>query len=166
MYIKLNWNFAMKWANKQGNAASRPGPVLTTPASRGFMVDVCINHGADEHSLMPIVDLMDDNKRNTTDEVKCITAFAAARRKMLRSHENDLDTSHTGDRCTLWMKLFSDNPSLATPIDLSKPEWVHLDWKNNGKPYWREPGQAVTEMIHWVVLPTLCIIALFTTCCN
>jgi hypothetical protein len=44
------------------------------------------------------------------------------------------------------MKLFSDNPTLATPIDLSKPEWVHLDWKNDGKPYWREPGQAVTEI--------------------
>lgn len=121
VYVKLYWQFAGDWAAKTGGAADRPGPVLTTAAGRGFMVDTAINHGADVESFQPILDRMDDPE--TEDESSWLTDFARARQDMLRSGYDDLDTSRTGDRCDLWMDLFDGNPDLATPFKAYKGYW-------------------------------------------
>jgi hypothetical protein len=121
VYIKLYWRFAMDWADKKGAAARRPGPKLRTAAGRGFMLDTAINHGADVGSFEPILDRM--RKPRATDEAAWLADFADARKGMLRSGYDNLDTSRTGDRCDLWKALFRDNPDLATPFKAHKGYW-------------------------------------------
>lgn len=121
VYVKLYWTFAMNWADKKGECAGRPGPRLTTPAARGFMVDAALNHGADYGSIMYIVKKMRDP--NAKDEVAWIKDFAEARRKILKSGYQDLDTSRTGNRCDLWQPLFDGNPTLRVPFKAYKGYW-------------------------------------------
>jgi hypothetical protein len=124
VYMKLYWRFAMNWCDKKGGCATRPGPVLTTPASRGFMLDVCVNHGADMDSVMTLVRRMDEADRNANDEIQWIVALAKKRRQRLRRRKAPIfDTSFTGDRCTLWLDLFSGNPNLNTPFEVYKGYW-------------------------------------------
>lgn len=121
VYSKLYWRFAMDWADKRGAGANRPGPPLALAASRGFMVDTAINHGANKDSFMDIVDRM--SNKNSLDELVWVTSFADAREKMLKSGFGDLDTSRTGDRCRLWKDLFRRNPALATPFEALAGYW-------------------------------------------
>ena len=121
VYVALYWNFANEWASKSGSCARRPGPKLTTLAARGFMLDCAINHGANYDSVMYIVKRM--KNPDEKDEVAWITDFAEARRKILKSGYQDLDTSKTGDRCGLWAPLFKENPSLKTPFKAGNGYW-------------------------------------------
>jgi hypothetical protein len=124
VYVKLYWRFAMDWADKRGACARRPGPVLALPVSRGFMVDVAINHGADYESVMEIVKRMPEGARNDKNELTWLRAFADARQAMLRSGYQHLDTSRTGDRCQLWKALAaSGNTALTTPFKAHSGYW-------------------------------------------
>lgn len=124
VYVKLYWKFATEWADKKGESAKRPGPVLKTPLTRGFMVDTAINHGADYDSLMDVVKRMPEAARNSKDELAWFRAFADAREKMLRSGYQDLDTSKTGDRCRLWKDLAAQgNTDLKPPFKALKGYW-------------------------------------------
>lgn len=124
VYLKLYWRFAMDWCDKKGECADRPGPVLTNPASRGFMLDVCVNHGADMDSVMTLVRRMDEADRNANDEIQWIVALAKKRRQRLKRRKTPVfDTSFTGDRCTLWLELFSNNPTLTPPFNVYKGYW-------------------------------------------
>lgn len=121
VYVKLYWRFAMDWADKKGDSARRPGPPLTLPVTRGFMVDTAINSGADFDSIMYIVKRMKNSAAK--DEVAWTLDFAETRRKILKSGYQDLDTSKTGDRCTLWMELLKTNPTLQLPFKAYKGYW-------------------------------------------
>lgn len=123
VYVKLYWKFAMEFADKRGAARSRPGPVLHAPAARGFMLDTAINHGANMDSLDAIVRRMPASAKDSKDERTWALAFAEARRKMLASGYDNLDTSGTGHRCTLWAHAIKDNPSLDTPFQAFKGYW-------------------------------------------
>ncbi len=123
VYVKLYWKFAMEFADKRGSARSRAGPVLHTPAARGFMLDTAINHGANMDSFEVIVRRMPAAARESKDERAWVLAFAEARRKMLASGYDNLDTSGTGHRCTLWAQVIKDHPSLQTPIHAFKGYW-------------------------------------------
>lgn len=122
VYVKLYWKFAADFAAKRGACSSRPGPVLASPAAKGFVLDTVINHGADMDSVQPIIDRM-SAKRDSGDETAWMLDFAEARRRMLKSGYDNLDTSHTGDRATLWAELVRDNPDLRTPIDAYEGYW-------------------------------------------
>ena len=122
IYIQLYWNFANDFANKTGSAATRPGPKMTLPATRGFMVDVCINHGHGMSSLMPIIRKM--RNKSEPDEIKWILDFCEARRKLLKAGYQSLDTSGTGDRCVLWSDIIkSNNLQLKRPITCANGYW-------------------------------------------
>lgn len=124
VYVKLYWRFAMEWADKTGQGAKRPGPPLTMPLTRGFMVDTAINHGADFESFMEIVKRMPEASKTTKDELAWFRAFADAREKMLKSGYQHLDTSKTGDRCRLWKDLAAQgNTQLQAPFKAYKGYW-------------------------------------------
>ncbi len=124
VYVKLYWRFAMDWADKKGESAKRPGPPLTLPLTRGFMVDTSINHGANYDSLMDIVKRMPAAAQSSKDELVWFRAFADAREKMLKSGYQDLDTSKTGDRCKLWKDLAANgHTALRVPFKAFKGYW-------------------------------------------
>jgi len=119
VYIKLYWNFARNFSDKLIN---RPGAKLTSPLTRGFMVDVSLNHGANLESFAPILNKM--KNKNETDEATWFLDFVEARQQLLKSGYQDLDTSKTGDRCTLWATLFKQgNILLDRPIKAHKGYW-------------------------------------------
>lgn len=121
VYADLYWKFAADWADKKGEAAKRPGPRLTLPATRGFVVDTSINHGSDYESLMYVVKRM--KNPDSKDEVAWSLDFAETRRKILKSGYQDLDTSKTGDRCVMWADVIRNNPQLKTPYKAYKGYW-------------------------------------------
>lgn len=121
VFLDLYWTFAGQWCDKKGPASKRPGPKLVTAAGRGFMLDTVINHGADVSSLDPIVRRM--RSPNARDEATWLADFAKARQGLLKSGYQELDTSGTGDRCSLWLPLFKDNPSLTPPIQAYRGYW-------------------------------------------
>ena len=119
IYIKLYWAFARNFADKLLN---RPGAKLTSPLARGFIVDTALNHGADLESFGPILKGM--RNQDEQDEAKWFLDFCESRRKLLKKGFQDLDTSKTGDRCTLWSTIFnSGNVSLSRPINCFKGYW-------------------------------------------
>ncbi|ABT16338.1 chitosanase [Acanthocystis turfacea Chlorella virus MO0605SPH] len=119
IYIKLYWNFARNFSDKLIN---RPGAKLTSPLTRGFMVDTALNHGADLDSFGPILKGM--NNKDEQDEATWFLDFCESRRKLLKRGFQDLDTSKTGDRCTLWANIFkSGNTSLTRPIKCYRGYW-------------------------------------------
>lgn len=121
-FIDLYWTFALDFADKRGEASGRAGPRIKSVAGRGFVLDTAINHGADMASFEPILDRMRGGG-DAEDEVAWLEAFARARRDLLRSGYQELDTSGTGDRCELWLPLFRDNPELVPPIKAHPGYW-------------------------------------------
>ena len=122
IYIRLYWNFANDFSNKTGSAATRPGPKMTLPVTRGFMVDVCINHGPGMSSLMPILRKM--RNKSEHDEIKWVLDFCEARRQLLKAGYQSLDTSGTGDRCVLWADIIkAKNLQLERPITVYNGYW-------------------------------------------
>ena len=124
VYIKLYWTFAANFAAKRGACSNRPGPILTTPLAKGFMVDTSINHGADMESFKPVLDKM--QCRADADEATWLHAFLTARKRILKSGFEDLDTSKTGDRCRLWdRELQAGKVDLQMPIKAYDGYWGH-----------------------------------------
>ena len=122
IYIRLYWNFANDFSNKTGACEKRPGPKMTLPVTRGFMVDVCINHGPDLSSFTPILRKM--RNKSEPDELKWILDFCDARRQLLKAGYQSLDTSGTGDRCVLWADIIkAKNLQLERPIYCSNGYW-------------------------------------------
>lgn len=122
VYIDLYWSFVARWCTKEGECSKRPGPVLTSIAAKGFMVDTAINHGADFSSVMHVVNKM--KKPHELDEKSWLVDFMKTRRKILKSGYEDLDTSGTGDRCKLWLALLDQgNTNLTRPIRAYKGYW-------------------------------------------
>jgi len=118
-FLDLNWESATEFCNKTGPCADRPGPVLTSPLARGFMVDTSLNHGdcrwwdkADTWTC-----LWDEMESHPENERAWLKAFMKARRRVLRSGFESLDWSQSGDRVSLWLALLRDNNmSLQRPI--------------------------------------------------
>jgi len=122
IYIKLYWTFANDFASKTGSCDKRPGPKLTLPVTRGFMVDVSINHGPDLMSLTPIIRKM--KNKSEPDELRWCLDFLEARRQLLKAGYKSLDTSGTGDRCILWSDIIkSNNLHLKRPINCHNGYW-------------------------------------------
>ncbi len=122
VYVKLYWAFAARFSDKTGDCAKRPGPKLTTPLTRGFMVDAAINAGANLESQMPFIKKMKNPEEQ--DELKWFLDFAETRRVMLKKGYDDQDTSRTGDRCTLWANIAkAGNMTLRRPIECFKGYW-------------------------------------------
>ena len=122
IYVKLYWTFAADFSDKTGSAKNRPGPVMTSPLTRGFMVDVALNHGSNMESFSDILKRM--KNREEKDEAKWFLDFCETRRKLLKAGFQDLDTSKTGDRCVLWSELFkTGNVSLKRPIKCYNGYW-------------------------------------------
>jgi len=120
IYIKLYWSFARNFADKLIN---RPGPKLTSPLTRGFMIDTALNHGSDMSSFNPILKAM--KNKDEMDEATWFLDFCEARRKLLKAGFQELDTSGTGYRCTLWADLFkTGNVNLVRPMKLFKGYWT------------------------------------------
>ncbi|AGE49428.1 chitosanase [Acanthocystis turfacea Chlorella virus Can0610SP] len=119
IYIKLYWSFARNFSDKLIN---RSGAKLTSPLTRGFIVDTALNHGANLESFGPILKGM--KNQNEQDEATWFLDFCESRRKLLKRGFEDLDTSKTGDRCTLWAEIFkSGNTGLVRPIKCYKGYW-------------------------------------------
>ena len=90
------------------------------------MIDTALNHGSDMSSFNPILKAM--KNKDEMDEAIWFFDFCEARRKLLKSGFQDLDTSKTGYRCTLWSELFqSGNVTLKRPMVLYKGYWTSKD---------------------------------------
>ena len=76
-----------------------------------------------KHYLNAIVRRMPSAARESKDEKAWALAFAEARRKMLVAGYDNLDTSGTGHRCTMWAKAIEDNPDLKTPYKPFEGYW-------------------------------------------
>ena len=86
------------------------------------MYDTALNHGGSVNSFGHIVKKMRDP--NARDEGAWIKDFCAARKALLKSGFQDLDTSGTGDRANIWIKLVDEgNWSLARPIKVARGYW-------------------------------------------
>lgn len=122
VYLDMYWKFAASFAAKTKECAKRPGPVLTSPLAKGFMVDTAINHGADMDSFSKILKRMD--RPDATEESEWLADFMKTRKRMLKSGFEHLDTSKTGDRCKLWHALLKDgNLALALPVQAYAGYW-------------------------------------------
>jgi len=122
VYIRLYWNFANDFSSKTGSCDKRPGAKMTLPVTRGFIVDVAINHGPDLMSMTPILRKM--KNKSELDELKWILDFCDARRQLLKAGYQSLDTSGTGDRCVLWSDIIkSGNVNLKRPIECHAGYW-------------------------------------------
>jgi hypothetical protein len=123
IYQKLYWSFAADFCDKTGECKSRPGPKLSTPLMRGFLVDASLNHGSNMDSMKPILKKM--KNPNEPDEKKWFLDFCEARRVLLKSGYEDLDTSKSGSRCQLWAEIAeSGNWDLKRPLkNLYKGYW-------------------------------------------
>lgn len=119
-FIDLNWETAADFCAKRGPCASRPGPVLTTPLAKGFIVDMSLNHGDcrywnDAPTWTKVMKAM--TRPQATDPDAWLRDLMAARRDVLRSGFEGLDWSRTGDRCALWLALLdAGNVELRPPI--------------------------------------------------
>ena len=123
-FIELNWESAAHFCAKTGPCSGRPGPVLTTPLAKGWIVDCSLNHGDcrywDEADTWKVV-FRKMRAKNATDEVSWLRDMMNARRTVLRSGYESLDWSKTGDRCNLWLDLLQKkNYELGRPIHVVK----------------------------------------------
>jgi hypothetical protein len=117
--IEHYWNFAREYCTK---AANRPGPVLESPLALGLMYDTALNHGGSVNSFNHIVKKMRNPGGGT--EGAWIKDFCAARKALLKSGFQDLDTSGTGDRANIWAKLVDEgNWTLERPIRVARGYW-------------------------------------------
>lgn len=128
-FIELNWTSAADFCAKRGPCETRPGPVLTTPLAKGFIVDMSLNHGDCRYwkSANTWTEVLKKMRRpEETDVDAWLRDLMEARREILRSGFEGLDWSKTGDRCGLWLALLeSKNVTLKTPFraanSLAKP---------------------------------------------
>ena len=119
-FIELNWESAAHFCAKTGPCASRPGPVLTTPLAKGWIVDCSLNHGdcrywnvADTWTAV----FKEMKNKDAQNETAWLRDMMKARRTVLKSGYAALDWSKTGDRCALWLDLLTKkNMTLARPI--------------------------------------------------
>lgn len=134
-FIELNWESASHFCAKTGPCAGRPGPVLTTPLAKGWIVDCSLNHGdcrywKDADTWTVIFKHM--KSPESQNENEWIRDMMKARQKVLKSGYAALDWSKTGDRCLLWMDLLKKNnvhferpikftSSTATPYPIWQP---------------------------------------------
>lgn len=124
VYVDLYWSFVSRFVAKTGDCAKRPGPVLTLPVSKGFLLDTSINHGADMYSLNAVLKRMPSSKRDVQDEREWMEAFIDTRKDVLVAGIGNLDSSGSGNRCDLWKKLFDiNNINLARPIKANRGYW-------------------------------------------
>lgn len=122
VYIDLYWTFAAHFAAKTGPCTKRPGPVLATPLAKGWLVDCALNHGGDMDSFKPILKRM--KRPDAADPAAWLADFMAARHALLKSGYEDLDTSKTGDRATMWLQLITQgNVDLKKPIRAYRGYW-------------------------------------------
>ena len=126
IYIQVYWRFANDFSNKTGSAATRTGPKMILPVTRGFMVDVAINHGPGLSSFMPILRKM--RNKSEPDELRWCLDFCDARRQLLKAGYQSLDTSGTGDRCVLWADIIKSNN-----LQLKRPIQCHAGYWGRGK---------------------------------
>lgn len=121
-FIDLNWSSAADFCAKRNACASRPGPVLTTPLAKGFIVDTSLNHGDarywnDADTWKVIWQKMKNPQE--TNETAWLRDFITARQNVLRSGYAGLDWSKSGDRCLLWLDMLKKkNTSLKRPIQV------------------------------------------------
>jgi len=133
-FLRLNWESAAHFCNKTGPCAERPGPVLTTPLSKGFIVDTSLNHGdcrwwATSDTWGAIWNEMDSHPSSETSWLK---KFMKARRRVLRSGFQGLDWSKSGDRVSLWKSLLNDgNTDLDRPIEIPPSTHTPPIWPPN-----------------------------------
>eukprot|EP00731_Ephydatia_muelleri_P022838 Em0015g421a len=126
VYVDEYWTFVAQFCNKTQGSKNRPGPVIKTPLVKGFIVDTAINHGPDLESFQVILNKM--KNKNNGDEKEWFKDFAQARHDILESGFEDLDTSGTGDRCTLWLYLGlgeQGNWELKRPIQPYAGYWAN-----------------------------------------
>eukprot|EP00731_Ephydatia_muelleri_P022840 Em0015g423a len=124
VYVNEYWTFVAQFCNKTQGSKNRPGPVIKTPLVKGFIVDTAINHGPDLESFQVILNKM--KNKNNGDEKEWFKDFAQARHDILESGFEDLDTSGTGDRCTLWLGLGEKgNWELKRPIQPYAGYWAN-----------------------------------------
>ena len=124
VYVDEYWTFVAQFCNKTQGSKNRPGPVIKTPLVKGFIVDTAINHGPDLESFQVILNKM--KNKNNGDEKEWFKDFAQARHDILESGFEDLDTSGTGDRCTLWLGLGEQgNWELKRPIQPYAGYWAN-----------------------------------------
>ena len=149
VYIQMYWKWAKAFCAKErvdgdADARSRPGPVLTTPLALGVMLDTALNLGGDMDSFKPILRRMKPPHKSdaskspfsdpaaATDERAYLRLFLEARRKLLKSGADDLDTSKTGDRCKLWLELLdAGNETFQRPFVHAHGYWD--DYKGSQK---------------------------------
>jgi hypothetical protein len=135
-FIDLNWESAAHFCAKTGPCANRPGPVLTTPLAKGWIVDCSLNHGDctywnDADTWKVIFQKMKDPVAKS--ETQWLHDMMKARQMVLKSGYGGLDWSKTGDRCLLWIDLLKKkNTTLSRPIvfvnSTAKP---HPIWQHN-----------------------------------
>ncbi len=121
-FIALNWESAANFCSKTGPCADRPGPVLTTPLAKGFIVDMSLNHGDctwwnDADTWKVVFQKMKNPLQK--DETKWLEDLIKARKAVLASGYASLDWSKTGDRCTIWSTMLKQgNVTLQRPITI------------------------------------------------
>lgn len=121
-FVDLNWKSAVDFCAKTNDCVARPGPRLTSPLAKGFIVDTSLNHGDarywnDADTWKCIWKEMKNPQ--TEDETVWLRQFMKARRKVLKSGYAGLDWSKTGDRCLLWLHLLkTKNTELTRPIHI------------------------------------------------
>ena len=123
VYIQDYWSFVAEFCNKTEDSVNRPGPIIKTPLVKGFIVDTAINHGADLGAFNVVFDKM--KNKHSENEKEWFKDFARTRHEILKSGFEHLDTSSTGDRCKMWLRLGEqDNWELKRPIQPYKGYWV------------------------------------------
>jgi hypothetical protein len=121
-FVELNWKSAADFCAKTNEYASRPGPVLTTPLAKGFIVDTSLNHGdarywKDADTWKVIWKKMKNPQE--TNETVWLRYFIRARQSVLSSGYAGLDWSKTGNRCLIWLDLLKKkNVTLKRPIQV------------------------------------------------
>lgn len=133
-FLRLNWESAAHFCNKTGPCESRPGPLITTPLGKGFIVDTSLNHGDcrwwnEAETWTAIWDAM---VTHPTSEKHWLKQFMKARKQVLKSGFQGLDWSKTGDRVNLWRELLrDDNMQLERPIHVVESSHAPPIWPDN-----------------------------------
>lgn len=135
-FVEYRWKSAAAFVNKTGPCKNRPGPVLTTPLAKAFVVDTCINHGPAEHWEHDEEWKFVHEAKDSADEEAYLSQLIEARRKMLKSGFRGLDWSKTGGRCLLYAKLLQEKN-----LDLKRP----IRCANSPTDVW-QPGQEIPKI--------------------
>jgi len=133
-FLRLNWESAIHFCLKSGPCEQRPGPVLTTPLAKGFLVDTSLNHGDcrywnEASSWTAIWDNMGPDAMSENDETVWLRSCMKARKKVLKSGYLGLDWSKSGDRVNVWRSLLRDGN-----VDLNRP--IRVRDSSHNPPIW------------------------------